>query len=368
MLDTSPTADIVVVTWRGRATLPGSSGVCAVCPGQGRRPDRRRQRLRATGRGNGWRSEHLTSPSSVATAISGSPAAPTSGSGPRRYALRRPGQRRRRGRPGWLAALVAVLEAPGNERVAAVTVTSPLAGSERGQLDRQHDDPDRSRPGPGLAGIGAARSVAPDEVFGFCGAAALLRRAALDEVGLFEEDLFLYYEDTDLSWRLRAAGWTVRYEPGAVATHQHASSSHVGSPAVHPVERAQQPHRLHPSRSSAPGGRRPPASRGRPARAFAAGSWRRRDTGPLAGHGPASPAPPSHLCGSAGGSGGRQSSRAPRSHGSSPGPRCGPSETRAVARQRSGGPDEPRGAGRAPHRPRPGGAAASPDLRAALLG
>ena len=63
------------------------------------------------------------------------------------------------------------------------------------------------------------------DVFGFCGGAALLRRAALDEVGTFDASLFLYYEDTDLSWRLRAHGWSVAYEPLAEAVHLHAASS-----------------------------------------------------------------------------------------------------------------------------------------------
>lgn len=71
-------------------------------------------------------------------------------------------------------------------------------------------------------------STDPD-VFGFCGGAALLRREALDAVGSFDPDLFLYYEDTDLSWRLRAHGWTVVHEPSAVAVHQHAASSGTGS-------------------------------------------------------------------------------------------------------------------------------------------
>jgi N-acetylglucosaminyl-diphospho-decaprenol L-rhamnosyltransferase len=69
----------------------------------------------------------------------------------------------------------------------------------------------------------------PAEVFGFCGAAVLLRTAALREVGDFDEDFFLYYEDTDLSWRLRSAGWAVRYEPRAVVRHAHAASSDVRS-------------------------------------------------------------------------------------------------------------------------------------------
>jgi len=35
----------------------------------------------------------------------------------------------------------------------------------------------------------------------------------------------MYYEDTDLSWRLRLAGWRIVYEPGAVVRHRHAASS-----------------------------------------------------------------------------------------------------------------------------------------------
>ncbi|WP_426592761.1 glycosyltransferase family 2 protein [Cellulomonas sp. McL0617] len=72
-------------------------------------------------------------------------------------------------------------------------------------------------------------SADPD-VFGFCGGAALLRREMLDAVGGFDPSLFLYYEDTDLSWRMRAAGWSVRYVPAAVAEHQHAASSGTDSP------------------------------------------------------------------------------------------------------------------------------------------
>ena len=68
------------------------------------------------------------------------------------------------------------------------------------------------------------------DVFGFCGGAAALRREMLDEVGGFDPALFLYYEDTDLSWRMRAAGWQVRYVPTAIARHAHAASSGTDSP------------------------------------------------------------------------------------------------------------------------------------------
>jgi len=63
------------------------------------------------------------------------------------------------------------------------------------------------------------------EVAGFSGGAVALRVSAAREVGLFDERLFMYYEDTDLAWRLRAAGWAIRFERSAVVRHRHAASS-----------------------------------------------------------------------------------------------------------------------------------------------
>ncbi len=70
----------------------------------------------------------------------------------------------------------------------------------------------------------------PAEVFAWCGGAVLLRRAYLDDVGLFDDRFFMYYEDTDLSWRGRLRTWRYLYEPCAVVRHHHAQSSGVGSP------------------------------------------------------------------------------------------------------------------------------------------
>jgi GT2 family glycosyltransferase len=70
----------------------------------------------------------------------------------------------------------------------------------------------------------------PAEVFNFCGNGAAFPTQVLREVGLFDEDFFLYYEDTDLSWRLRAAGWAIEYAPDAVLRHHHSASSGETSP------------------------------------------------------------------------------------------------------------------------------------------
>jgi GT2 family glycosyltransferase len=39
----------------------------------------------------------------------------------------------------------------------------------------------------------------------------------------------MYYEDTDLGWRLRLAGWKTLFEPAAVVEHVHAAASGEGS-------------------------------------------------------------------------------------------------------------------------------------------
>lgn len=69
----------------------------------------------------------------------------------------------------------------------------------------------------------------PVEVFAWCGGGVLLRPEYLSDVGLFDESFFLYYEDTDLSWRGQARGWRYRTAPSSVIRHVHAASSGEGS-------------------------------------------------------------------------------------------------------------------------------------------
>jgi hypothetical protein len=78
----------------------------------------------------------------------------------------------------------------------------------------------------------------PAEVWAWCGGAVLLSRRYLQDVGLFWPRYFMYYEDTDLAWRGRAAGWRYRYEPSSVVRHLHGMSAGEGSAVFeHYVER-----------------------------------------------------------------------------------------------------------------------------------
>ncbi len=82
------------------------------------------------------------------------------------------------------------------------------------------------------------------EVFGFCGGAALLRREMLEDVvkavaetrslqacrdrvsaEIFDKSFFAYYEDADLSWRMRWRGWKIFTAPEAVVWHLHSATA-----------------------------------------------------------------------------------------------------------------------------------------------
>jgi GT2 family glycosyltransferase len=72
------------------------------------------------------------------------------------------------------------------------------------------------------AGAGEAQgkwSSRPREVFGVCGAACLLRRELLDQLGGYDERYFAFYEDVDLNVRARIAGWRFAYVPEAAVWH-----------------------------------------------------------------------------------------------------------------------------------------------------
>jgi GT2 family glycosyltransferase len=53
------------------------------------------------------------------------------------------------------------------------------------------------------------------------GAALLVRRTAWDTVGGLAEQFFLYQDDVDLAWRVRLAGWDVRFAPRARVHHDY---------------------------------------------------------------------------------------------------------------------------------------------------
>lgn len=63
------------------------------------------------------------------------------------------------------------------------------------------------------------------EITAISGTSLLLSRTMLNDIGMLDELLFMYWEDSDLSWRGQKAGWKFYYEPASVVLHEHSASS-----------------------------------------------------------------------------------------------------------------------------------------------
>lgn len=64
----------------------------------------------------------------------------------------------------------------------------------------------------------------------FCGCSVLIPRNLFLGLKGFDESFFMYYEDADLSWRMRRSGYRIVFEPRSVVQHIHAGSSVEWSP------------------------------------------------------------------------------------------------------------------------------------------
>lgn len=84
----------------------------------------------------------------------------------------------------------------------------------------------------GVAPPSIGGTTEPREVDYASGAALMLRREAIDQVGGLDEGFFLYFEETDLCLRLRQAGWRVVWHPGVRVVHRGGASRERGSDAA----------------------------------------------------------------------------------------------------------------------------------------
>jgi hypothetical protein len=124
--------------------------------------------------------------------------------------------------PLWLKSLVEALE---EHPQAGLAASKMLLYGRRGVIDRAADG--YTRAGAALLrgrGLSADRHRVREWVFGACGAAALYRMAMLRDIGFFDEDFFLLYEDVDLSFRAQLKGYKCLYVPEALVYHRSSSS------------------------------------------------------------------------------------------------------------------------------------------------
>ena len=76
----------------------------------------------------------------------------------------------------------------------------------------------------GRIGLTPRAPAAPHEVEALAAIVLLVRREAMERVGGFDPGYFLYWEDLDLSKRLREAGWTLQVTPDTWAVHSGGAS------------------------------------------------------------------------------------------------------------------------------------------------
>ncbi len=68
------------------------------------------------------------------------------------------------------------------------------------------------------------------EISNACGAAMMLKKSDFESVGCFDERFFMYYEDTDLSYRIKKLEKKIAFCPDAIVRHVHTGSSTEWSP------------------------------------------------------------------------------------------------------------------------------------------
>ncbi len=125
--------------------------------------------------------------------------------------------------PGWADAVLPWFADPAVGSVAPLVLAWPDGGLIDSAGDRYY-----------IGGVATKRChgetlapqhLRPCRVFGVSAAAGFYRRTALERVGLFAEDFGSYFEDVDLAFRLRRAGFTAMCEPASRVLH-HVSASY----------------------------------------------------------------------------------------------------------------------------------------------
>ena len=135
--------------------------------------------------------------------------------------------------PGALEALLVTAEADPRAGIVGAKILSPDGSVQAGSFGRFPSLAEalrlrlwkaalRLRGNSSLSPKAPASTASVDWV---TGAAMLVRRAAIDEVGPMDKDFFLYHEDIDWCHRMRDKGWDVLLEPRAQVLHHLGGSA-----------------------------------------------------------------------------------------------------------------------------------------------
>jgi GT2 family glycosyltransferase len=130
--------------------------------------------------------------------------------------------------PQWLAALASAFEVRPEIGMAASKI---LVYEDPRRIDKAGHliYPDGQNRGRGTGELDSGQYDRVEEVLWPDGCAAMYRRAMLDQIGGFDEDLFAYGDDAELGLRARIAGWKCLYVPEAVVRHHRGATLGVRS-------------------------------------------------------------------------------------------------------------------------------------------
>ncbi|HET6444015.1 MAG TPA: glycosyltransferase family 2 protein [candidate division Zixibacteria bacterium] len=134
--------------------------------------------------------------------------------------------------PGLISDLIAPLSA--DDRIGIAGCKTFYPGSKRIQHAGGYLEYPRGVPGHiGLEEEDAGQYDQIADVEYVTGAVFAVRRTMLDEIGLFDPEYFLYYEEADLCLRARNSGYRVIVVPGAGAEHIESAVANKGSRFFH---------------------------------------------------------------------------------------------------------------------------------------
>lgn len=136
----------------------------------------------------------------------------------------------------WLVNSDAIVDPDALSVMVDLAEQNPAAGAV-GSVVYERELPEKVQLwGGGRVNLWLGRSIhctSPGTVDFISGASVLLRRAALEQVGLFDDaSFFMYWEDTDLGFRLRKAGWKLAVAAKSRIWHKQSASLGLGSPLL----------------------------------------------------------------------------------------------------------------------------------------
>lgn len=131
--------------------------------------------------------------------------------------------------PKWISHLLtAFRESPEIGMAASKIVT----WEDSGRIDKAGHliFPDGQNRGRGTGEPDRGQYEKVEEILWPDGCAAMYRKSMLDQIGLFDEDLFAYGDDAELGLRARIAGWRCLYMPKALVRHRRGATLGQGNP------------------------------------------------------------------------------------------------------------------------------------------